>query len=281
MKKGLVALLIAVALPIAVPNVVSAVGSKTAGWISSTCWSHSAPDDPLVYPMQPGASHLHDFVGGLTTDAFSTPNSVRAGGTCSGTQGDTVAEWTPRLTSSVKGSIVPSAGQDRDVLTYYRNPSGILNVQPFPDGFGMILGNSHATSPEDSSAIVGHHLEWKCGPGGATKFPSPPSSCSSGHYLVAVFTFPQFWDGVESSAATQLSHMSYTHDSAHPIILPRLQIFVRYSVLTGSFGTISLASGPWYTMHIDYWNTWNASAFNSLLARCMNSGVDCGTDPVP
>ena len=34
--------------------------------------SHRAPDDPIVYPKQPGASHLHDFFGNETTNAFST-----------------------------------------------------------------------------------------------------------------------------------------------------------------------------------------------------------------
>jgi hypothetical protein len=34
--------------------------------------SHRAPDDPIAYPKQPGASHLHDFIGNTTTNAFST-----------------------------------------------------------------------------------------------------------------------------------------------------------------------------------------------------------------
>jgi hypothetical protein len=263
-----------------VPRVTRAANSN-AGWISSTCYSHSRPDDPLVYPNQPGASHQHDFVGGLDTDAFSTPDSVRAGGTCSGTSGDTVAEWVPALTTSTKGTIVPSATKDRDVLTYYRNPSGIRSVQPFPDGFGMILGNAHAISQADNPAIAAQHLWWKCGPGGNTHLSIPPSSCPSGSYMVIVFTFPQFWDGIQTPAIDQLGHMSYTRDTAHPIILPRLQIFVRYSQATGTIGTVSQASGPWYTAHIDYWNTWQSTAFDALLARCMNAGVDCGTDPTP
>jgi hypothetical protein len=238
-------------------------------------------DDPLVYPNQPGASHDHDFVGGLNTDAFSTPDSVRGGGTCSGTPGDSVAEWFPAHVSSIKGTIVPMAGQNRDVLTYYRNPSGIRNVQPFPDGFGMILGNAHATSPADNPALASHNLYWKCGPGGGTHIATPPASCGAGSYMVEVYTFPQFWDGIQTPALEQLSHMSYSRDATHPIILPRLQVFVRYSQATGTIGEVSLASGPWYTAHMDYWNTWDSAAFNSLLARCLNAGVDCGKDPTP
>lgn len=253
----------------------------TAGWISSTCLSHEAPDDPLVHPGEPGASHLHAFVGGLTTDAFSTPETVRAGGTCSGTPGDSVAEWVPALSTSARGALVPSAGQDRDVLTYYRNPCGVrCAVTPFPDGFGVIFGNAAATSPADNPAIASGNLFWKCGPGGAVHLASPPSSCTPPSFLVEVFTLPQYADQAIAYPPTeQLSHMSYTHDAAHPVVFPRLQIFVRYSGATGQIGTVSLSSGEWFTAHVDYWNTWDQAAFDELVARCINANVDCGKDP--
>jgi hypothetical protein len=34
--------------------------------------SHSAPDDPIVYPGVPGAAHLHEFFGNTSTNASST-----------------------------------------------------------------------------------------------------------------------------------------------------------------------------------------------------------------
>ena len=40
--------------------------------------SHRAPDDPIVFPGQPGASHSHDFFGNTTTDASSTYASMRS-----------------------------------------------------------------------------------------------------------------------------------------------------------------------------------------------------------
>ena len=45
----------------------------TVGQFVVECgYSHSAPDDPIVYPGQPGMSHEHDFFGNVTTDADST-----------------------------------------------------------------------------------------------------------------------------------------------------------------------------------------------------------------
>ena len=52
------------------PQVVKA--DAKPGWIVSCTYSHSLPDDPIVAFRQPGGSHLHDFVGARTTDAFST-----------------------------------------------------------------------------------------------------------------------------------------------------------------------------------------------------------------
>jgi hypothetical protein len=50
-----------------------------------------------VYPKQPGASHLHDFFGNTTTNAFSTYAGMLAGGTNCQEPGDTAAYWAPAL----------------------------------------------------------------------------------------------------------------------------------------------------------------------------------------
>jgi hypothetical protein len=61
------------------------------------CPAIEPPDDPIVYPKQPGASHLHDFFGNTTTNAFSAYAGMLAGGTnCQG-PGDTAASWAPAL----------------------------------------------------------------------------------------------------------------------------------------------------------------------------------------
>src|SRR5919197_133805 len=44
-------------------------------------YSHSLMDDPIVFPGQPGASHMHDFFGNESVNAFSTMASMLAGQT--------------------------------------------------------------------------------------------------------------------------------------------------------------------------------------------------------
>ena len=38
--------------------------------------SHAAADDPIVFPGQPGAAHLHEFFGNTSTNASSTYASM-------------------------------------------------------------------------------------------------------------------------------------------------------------------------------------------------------------
>lgn len=259
---------------------VEAAPAVDAGWKSSVCYTHTNMDDPLVFPGQHGASHEHDFVGANNTDADSTPNSVRAGGTCSGTPDDTASYWVPGLITQQQGRILPSTPDGKGVLAYYFRVAAKGNVVPFPDGFSMILGNAHAMSVADNVDLAAKHIFWKCGPGANTRLSSPPSSCAAGRFLVEVFTFPQFWTGHEV-AGNDIGEMSYRADAAHPVALPRLSAFWRYSQATGAIGSVSLTSGPFYTIHMDFWSTWVQSSLASLVTRCINGNQDCGDDPTP
>ena len=63
------------------------INSGTPGEVRLTCGtSHHAYDDPIVYPRQPGVSHLHTFFGNTLADADSTYESLRGSGdsTCAG-----------------------------------------------------------------------------------------------------------------------------------------------------------------------------------------------------
>src|SRR5689334_6245312 len=58
------ALLAASAVVAAVAATASAATAPAGAFFVLTCrFSHSAPDDPIVYPGQPNRSHDHVFVG--------------------------------------------------------------------------------------------------------------------------------------------------------------------------------------------------------------------------
>jgi hypothetical protein len=255
--------------------------AASSGWIVSCNYSHSLNDDPIVFPGQPGASHLHDFVGATTTDRSSTAASLQAGGTTCLMPADKSAYWVPALYED--GVRVLPAATSKNALFYYRRkgaPSGTM-VQPFPRGLKMIIGNAKAKSPQENPQL-GNDIFFKCGPGSNVNLPAPPTQCASG-ILDLSLTFPNCWDGVHLDSPDHRSHMAYPVSGrcpkSHPVVVPRIQSFFRYKVGTDPIGKITLASGPYYTAHQDFFNAWDPAVLQTLVTKCLNTPVDCGTNP--
>jgi hypothetical protein len=53
---------------------------------------------------------------------------------------------------------------------------------------------------------------------------------------------------------------------------------LEYPVGTSSSG-ITLASGPVWTAHADFWNTWKQTKLSELVTRCLNGNVNCEKNP--
>jgi hypothetical protein len=272
--------------PYPAPNPIS---GETPGWLVICDYSHSLPDDPIVFPGQPGASHLHDFLGARDVDAFSTYDSMRAGGTsCTATSGDTAGYWTPALYRNgaqilPRHGVAPpsgngSTGKTREQV-YYRNNLA-QSVQTIPPGLRMIAGVGAATSPA-GNPYLGRELYWGCSDNSTGKLIAPPASCATGIVTLHV-GFPNCWDGVHLDSADHRSHMAYPVSggggyvcpSSHPVAIPRVITRWEYPVGT-STGTITLASGPTFTAHGDFWQTWDQPRLDELVAACFGSN-GCG-----
>ncbi|MGW6686193.1 DUF1996 domain-containing protein [Streptomyces sp. NPDC054961] len=111
---------------------------------NATCvYSHSKPDDPIVAPGLPGASHMHSFFGNRSTDAFSTAESLlsHTATSCTPAQ-DLSSYWIPTLYEH--GRAVEPEG----MIVYYgsRLPDPTATV-PFPQGFRMIAGTAKSQCP--------------------------------------------------------------------------------------------------------------------------------------
>ncbi|MBY8854067.1 DUF1996 domain-containing protein, partial [Saccharothrix sp. MB29] len=52
---------------------------RVAEFLADCPFTHRLPDDPIVVPNLPGASHMHSFFGNRTTNAHSTVQSLLAG----------------------------------------------------------------------------------------------------------------------------------------------------------------------------------------------------------
>jgi hypothetical protein len=289
LRKHVILVVVSLILSLFVP--ASLLGPRAApveaavkpGWIVSCNYSHSLPDDPIVFPAQPGAAHLHDFVGARSTDANSTPGSLRAGGTTCALPADTSAYWLPALWIHDGKTRVQPTATPKDALFYYRRiaaPSGTI-VQTIPKGLSIVVGNASAASPSENPQL-GSVITFKCGPGLGTELPQPPEQCASG-VMVSTVRFPNCWNGLDLDSPDHRSHMAYPTSgrcpTSHPVVLPRLETFFRYPVGTEPIGTVTLSSGGWWTAHQDFLNAWEPAALQQLIDRCINAGVDCKINP--
>jgi hypothetical protein len=257
-------------------GIASAEGS--AGWLVTCTARHSRADDPIVHPGEPGASHRHDFVGNPLTNAFSTyASQVAASPSGCSTPADTAGYWTPSLyRNGVK--INPGSRGSRDQI-YYRsdNLARGTKVEPFPRDFRMIAGNAMAMSRSDSPKL-GKELYWGCSDNSTGKLAAPPASCATG-IISLHLGFPNCWDGVRTHT-NDTPHLRYPSSGLCPAgfthKLPRVVLRWEYPVGTKT-GRITLASGPSYTVHADFWNTWHQRRLTSLVTNCLDAFVDCGT----
>lgn len=131
---------------------------KLRTWGTLSHWSY---DDPIVYPGQPGASHLHIFGGNCSTDAFSTLATLLAAGCSTMESGLTISSawWFPSLFLEDGTVVLPyEAGlyyrnpQSRD---FYPDPTPPEAVAPLPNGLQMIArGSGWKWAPDGSLRIA-------------------------------------------------------------------------------------------------------------------------------
>lgn len=261
--------------------------ASSPGWITICPRTHSAPDDPIVFPHQPGAAHLHEFFGNRSTDANSTYSSMTRARTSCRSRADTAGYWVPALFEDGRyvspiGRLA-DGGRTRSVF-YYRadNVSASYRarhpVEPFPRNFRLIAGDSHATSIADQP-VLGEEIYWGCSDNSTEKLKRPPS-CASGAISLHV-GFPNCWNGKvtrRNDSPNVVYPSSDVCPRKYPRLLPRLIFRIEYPVGT-STGRITLASGPSYTMHGDFWNTWKQPALERLVRSCLRRDVDCGNNP--
>jgi hypothetical protein len=230
--------------------------------------SHRSNDDPIVFPGQPGAAHEHLFFANRTTDAFSTFDSMRAGGTTCPLAGDTAGYWVPTL--SKDGVLV----MPRRILAYYRVPAKSVDpasVIPFPPDFRMVAGGTSTVNPYVTPTFV----FWSCTDNASTRS-AEPQPCPN-HTRITI-AFPSCWDGMHIDSADHRSHVAYPHPrtgcpASHPQPIPRLALTVVWFNTNLSGATFS--SGGSISAHADFWNTWNQAVLTENVVNCINTERSC------
>lgn len=254
-----------------------------------------AYDDPIVYPGQPGKSHLHQFYGNLGANANSTFASLRASGDSScnnmgnGTAANRSAYWMPAMFDG-KGNVV----QPDYVQVYYKQvPAGSAECQSMgkcvgiPNGLRFIFGYDMINNRK--STYPGHyHCE---GAGSTTKVTQSITEqrglCAVGAKLVALVDTPKCWDGKNLDVADHRSHLSDMVSgkcpATHPYLIPQFTLGAHYTVAAGDdVGLWSLSSDAMHpelpkgsTFHADYFEAWDESVKHMWQDNCINKKLNC------
>src|SRR5262245_18243987 len=171
-------------LALAVPVTAFATGARPAklhgnNFYANCRFSHASNDDPIVHPGEPGRSHAHTFFGNRSTDAESTPASLRAARTTCRPRADKAAYWVPTLYQDGR-EVRPAKGQ------FYYNLRGFDRMRAFPAGLKMIAGDAHAHHPQRTRVV-----HWACGGSAGVRLgrsATAPSTCPVVHKVFRAFT---------------------------------------------------------------------------------------------
>ncbi|MFF7468928.1 DUF1996 domain-containing protein [Streptomyces sp. NPDC008092] len=241
--------------------------------------TRTRPDDPIVYPQQPGKSHDHTFMGNTTTDANSTTASLSAGGTTCKAPGDLSGYWMPTLYNGDQ-QILPVGPQ---VVYYKSGVTDYTSVRPFPKGLRFVVG-SPMQSADEFRNHPGFVEGWECGDSYFnTEF---PASCPSRAdvQLNIRFQAPSCWDGKYLDTPDHKSHMAYpvvkpgTNDNMcpadHPVALPMIEFKMAFPV-NGDMSRVRLSSGTGHSFHYDFFNAWDDRTLEALVDHCVVGGLQC------
>ncbi|MFG1842486.1 DUF1996 domain-containing protein [Micromonospora sp. NPDC049175] len=235
--------------------------------------ANSAPDDPIVVPALPGASHMHTFFG-PKIDAFTTTDKLLSATTNCNAPGDNSAYWTPELRKD--GQPVPI----KSMRVYYgsrvKDPS---TVKPFPPGLRVVEGD--AKRQVDTPKNAGSNQFWCAGSAeiGRSADGNWPV-CAPGGNLIFQLVFKDCWDGKNIDSPDHKSHMGDPVNGVctgkYPVAVPDLSFMVNYQSLGGD--GLTLSSGKPSSMHGDFMNAWEPARLGALVKSCLNQNAKCGTE---
>ncbi|WP_374203195.1 DUF1996 domain-containing protein [Streptomyces sp. ST2-7A] len=249
---------------------------RVAEFVAECTFSHRLPDDPIVFPNLPGASHMHSFFGNDAVDAHTTVEDLLQGESNCDPHVDLSGYWVPTL--FVDGEPVEPATATFYYLGEGVNDDVVADIRPMPPGLKMLAGNAVATSPDEASS------RWSCLHAGHVEPSKDFVECPPDTMMESYLDFPQCWDGVNLDSADHKSHMSYPVagrcPESHPVPVPKLRQVLRYPV-NGDPSRFELASGPGYTMHGDLFNAWPEDEMERRVRDCINPVIKCGPDGRP
>jgi hypothetical protein len=236
------------------------------------------PDDAIVFPNLPGASHMHTFFGPpLIGASTTTKDLLNAKKTTCQTKGDNSAYWMPQLTQN--GKPVPVHGFRIYYGSKIKKPE---NTKILPPGLVMIAGDAKRQVPTPKNSGINQF--WCAGAAeiGRSADGNWPK-CAKGGRLIISITFPDCWDGKHIDSPDHKSHVGPVgpdgtcESGKFPVAIPSISELFTFESRGGD--GFALSSGLPSSAHMDMMNGWDPKFLGPLVRTCINQGVKCGTTP--
>lgn len=279
------------------PFVPSAGPDASTGSFVSACGlnmqHHQNADNVISSPRTPGAAHhAHEYVGNLSTDAFSTNGTLAAAGTtCS--NGDLSVYYWPvlRVLPGQDGAAVThQAGRDSEasdgnagtrvppttVLVEFRgNPT--RQVVAMPRFLRIVTGDAHAATA--SAGALGR-ARWSCS-GLPDRYTQLYPLCPQGQQVVRTFDYPSCWDGRRIDSDNHRRQVVFPAGNGgcprDTVPVPQLRLRVAYTVPPGrsfAIDTFPDQRRSPTTDHADFINVMPDALMHRVVA-CVNGGRRC------
>ncbi|MCB0990118.1 MAG: DUF1996 domain-containing protein [Acidimicrobiales bacterium] len=240
-------------------------------------FAHSSYDDPIVFPGQEGAAHLHRFYGNTLTDHSSTMASLYLYGesTCQGNVLNRSAYWIPTLLApayDAAGSrmldgagepafeAVPAVvGNDdvaHEVIYYSAAVDDLQSIQAPPPGLRIIAGDASSgpDQPQPFSVARWHCQSWESSDALNPRWSSTIPECVAPDRLRMDVFFPSCWNGTDLDSADHKSHMAYPIVSStgatecpasHPVPIARVSYHYAWGVKPEHFDPSTRSTRGW------------------------------------
>ncbi|MFC4035511.1 DUF1996 domain-containing protein [Streptomyces polygonati] len=249
--------------------------------------NHRNADNLVVSPgLANGAHHTHDYVGNLSTTAFSTDAGLAAAATTC-RNGDRSTYFWPVLRRQDQPGTDPHAvggGHDGNLgrilppasvtIEFQGNPAS--DVVAMPRFLRMITGDPVAAT----AGLAQARAQWGCA-GFAGRHTMLYPVCPSGHRLTRTFDFPSCWNGLGTDSENHRTHVLFPDaDGGCPpgtFPVPRLRVVVSYDVAPGT--PIAVDAFPEQkhspvTDHAGFVDVMTDGQMASVV-RCLNTGRRC------
>ncbi|AFU97527.1 hypothetical protein M5M_01500 [Simiduia agarivorans SA1 = DSM 21679] len=242
-------------------------------------FSHSSYNDPIVYPGQENAAHLHRFYGNMLVDHMLTTESLLSSGdsSCQGGELNRSAYWVPALLAPLYDpdtgeraldadgepawQTVPAVvGNDEEAHEIFYYSAGIDDlsaIQPVPAGLRMIAGKAttQPEAPQDTSIVRWHCQSWESDDAENPQFSATIPECVAPDRVRMDIFFPSCWNGEDLDSADHQSHMAYPISEggpngtrcpeSHPVAVVRPSYHYAFGVKPEVFDPVTQSSRGW------------------------------------